>query len=287
MVAVLFFSTAGDVAIPGVPAGAGSPAHDNADIYKYDSAGNFSRVLDATAAGLPAATNLDALYYDAPNNTFYMSFSPDGGTAVPGVGTVQDEDVVQYNANTGVWSMYFDGSDVGLGGVTAEDVDAFTLLNGDVVVSTVGTAAVTGLAGTYPSQDLLRCSGGTRGANTTCTWSQYFDGSDVALTASGENIDDVTVFGNNVVLSTTGAYSVTGLSNAAASAGSDVIVCRGATTGTNTACTSFSRYFRGSTLGITNNIDAFHSTQDPTSIVVASAASATPTSKPPKAKGRH
>jgi hypothetical protein len=110
----------------------------------------------------------------------------------------------------------------------------------------------------------------------------------VALTTSTENIDDVTVFGNNVVLSTTGAYAVAGLSNAAASAGSDVIVCRNYTMVAGlTSCGSFSRYFRGSTLGITNNIDAFHSTQDPTSIVVASAASATPTSKPPKAKGRH
>ncbi len=286
VVALLLFSTAGDTAIPGV-----SGPYDNADIYKYDSAGNFSRVFDATAAGLPATANIDALYYvPPPLNTFYMSFSPTS-TVVPNVGTVQDEDIVQYNANTGQWSMYFDGTNVGLGDASAEDVDAFTLLdNGDVIISTVGTASVLvgSVATSFPRQDLLRCSGGTRWPSaTTCTWSQYLDGSDagVGLSTTNENVDDVTVFGNNIVLSTIGPYAVPGLSNAAASAGSDVIVCRGATTGTASSCASYSKYFNGAALGITDNIDAFHSTQDPATIVVARAASSTSTSL--KSKGRH
>jgi hypothetical protein len=49
---------------------------------------------------------------------------------VPGIGTVQDEDVVYYNAGT--WSVYFDGTAVGLtsnNNTTASnlDIDAFDL----------------------------------------------------------------------------------------------------------------------------------------------------------------
>lgn len=276
IVALLYFSTQGDAAIPGVAA-----PYDDADIYKYDSAGNYSRIFDASAVGLAATANIDALYMPDPN-TIYMSFTTDAGTAVPGiVGVVQDEDIVRYNAAANTWTLYFDGSDVGMGGAsgpgtTGEDVDAFAILpNGDVVVSPFGNANVTGVAETFVSQDLLLCSGGTRGANTTCTWSQYFDGSDVALTVAAENVDDVTIYGSNILLSTTGNFSVTGLSGQNV----DVFVCQSATVGANTACGGFSLYFDGSAHGLTNtatnNIDAFQSTQDPATIVAASAAART------------
>ncbi|MGH6882888.1 MAG: hypothetical protein ACREFM_18345, partial [Hypericibacter sp.] len=275
VIALLYFSTLGDAAIPGV-----AGPYDDADIYKYDSAGNYSRIFDASAVGLAATANIDALYMPDPN-TIYMSFSTDAGTTVPGVGVVQDEDIVRYNAAANTWTLYFDGSDVGMGGangpgVTGEDVDAFAILpNGDVIVSPLGSANVTGLAGTFVSQDLLLCSGGTRGDITNCTWSQYFDGSDVGLTVASENIDDVTIYGSNILLSTTGNFSVAGLSGQMV----DVFVCQSATVGVNTACGGFSLYFDGSAHGITNtainNIDAFQSTQDPATIVTAAARTST------------
>ena len=52
---------------------------------------------------------------------FYLSFSA-ATTTVPGVGTVQDEDVVYHNAGT--WSVYFDGTAHGLSAAN-HDVDAF------------------------------------------------------------------------------------------------------------------------------------------------------------------
>ena len=49
--------------------------------------------------------------YDRVDNThFYVSF--EANTTLPGLGTVQDEDVVYYN--NGVWSVYFDGTARGL-----------------------------------------------------------------------------------------------------------------------------------------------------------------------------
>ncbi|HLF26307.1 MAG TPA: multicopper oxidase domain-containing protein [Anaerolineae bacterium] len=106
----VYFSTFGNTNPPGV----GGTA-DDADIYLWNGAA-FSRVFDVTIAG-----NVDGLdVVDATH--FYLSFV-DNAT-VPGLGTVQDEDVVYYNAGT--WSVYFDGTARGL---TAgnQDVDAFDI----------------------------------------------------------------------------------------------------------------------------------------------------------------
>ena len=52
----------------------------------------------------------------------YLSYGVD--TTVPGLGAVADEDVVFLNGAT--WSMYFDGSIVGMTDANL-DVDAFDL----------------------------------------------------------------------------------------------------------------------------------------------------------------
>ncbi|MCL4868755.1 MAG: hypothetical protein KJ063_07300 [Anaerolineae bacterium] len=47
--------------------------------------------------------------------------------------TCNNEDIVAYDPAAGTWSLYFDGSDVGVADVT---VDAFALLaNGDILLS--------------------------------------------------------------------------------------------------------------------------------------------------------
>jgi hypothetical protein len=243
--ALLFFSTALDTAVPGV---SGTP--DDADIYSWDGL-NFARAFDATALGLPDGASLDAVVV-VDSDTFYMSFSNNGGVTVPGgVGTVQDEDIVRYDA--GVWSLYFDGSDVGLSDSNAEDVDAFEILpDGRVVVSTSGNPTIPSVTTPAPQdEDLFRCDG-TFGPTTTCTWSYYFDGSDVTLTAGGENVDGVAVSGSNLYLTTQGGFSVTGLSGG----GEDVFICNSATTGAASGCMSFSMYFDGSANDITDNLDA-------------------------------
>ncbi len=52
----------------------------------------------------------------------YLSYVTD--TTVPGLGAVQDEDVVYYNAGT--WSVYFDGTSRLLT-ANGADIDAFDL----------------------------------------------------------------------------------------------------------------------------------------------------------------
>jgi hypothetical protein len=238
---LLYFSTAGNFPVPGV-----TGPYDDADIYSWNGT-SFTRVFDGSVAGLPGNADIDALVV-VDTDTFYMSFNATG-TTVPTLGNVQDEDVVLYDAGT--WSLYFDGSDVGLSNSGNEDVDAFDILtDGSIVISTVGAANVPGV-GNFNDEDLVRCVG-TFGSVTTCTWSVYFDGSDVALTAGSEDVDGVSVSGGNIYLSTLGNFSVSGLTGQ----GVDVFSCNSPTTGTATACTSFSMYFDGSVYGITNNLDA-------------------------------
>lgn len=110
----LYFSTVGNTNPPGVTGTA-----DDADVYRWDGTA-FSRVVDATAIGLPAATNVDGLVWQDATHQ-YWSFAPDT-TTFPGLGNVQDEDVVHRSGT--VWAVYFDGTAHGLGTSGNLDVDA-------------------------------------------------------------------------------------------------------------------------------------------------------------------
>ncbi len=101
----LYFSTLGNASIPGVST-AGNAA-DDADIYSVNtSTFAYSKVWDATSNGLPSGANVDG-YVRVDSSHFYLSFSSTT-TNVPGLGNVQDEDVVFDNA--GSWSVFFDGT---------------------------------------------------------------------------------------------------------------------------------------------------------------------------------
>ena len=235
----LYFSTAANTAVPGV-----AGPYDDADIYAWNGV-TFSRVFDASAAGVPAGANVDG--FQIVGNEVYVSFNTD--VTIPGLGTVRRQDIVVYNSTAGVWWMFFDGSDVSLG---AANVDAFELVPGGVVISTAAEVSVTGLSGSYKREDLLLCTLTSSGPNTACTWSWYFDGSDVGLSEASENVDGVSLAGGNIYFSTTGSFAVPGLSGS----GGDVFVCNSPVLGANSACGSFSLYFNGVAAGLSGNIDA-------------------------------
>ena len=111
----LYFSTAGSSNPPGVTGSA-----DDADIYSWDGTA-YARVLDASAIGIPAAANVDGyVRVDATHD--YLSFAAD--TTLPGLGAVQDEDVVHRSGTS--WNTYFDGTAHGLTSANL-DVDAFDI----------------------------------------------------------------------------------------------------------------------------------------------------------------
>ncbi|MEJ2747695.1 MAG: hypothetical protein P8183_07265, partial [Anaerolineae bacterium] len=154
-VASLNFSTSGNSSIPDVA----SP-YDNADIYNWDGT-TYSRVWDANAGGasaLPGNANIDGLVMVDANH-FYLSFAR-GNTAVPTLGNVQDEDVVEYN--NGTWSLYFDGTALGLNASNGQDLDAIDIVGGVMYFSTVGggsNGSIPGVAAPYDDGDIYAWDG--------------------------------------------------------------------------------------------------------------------------------
>ena len=112
--------------------------------------------------------------------------------------------------------MYFviDGSDVGLDS-GSEDIDGLWIhSSGAIVISTSGTASPTGISPQAP-QDAIALLTTTFGAFTTGVWFPLFDGSDVGLSAAGENIDALDVdFAARLLFSTTGNWAAGGASGA-------------------------------------------------------------------------
>jgi len=173
----------------------------------------------------------------------WVSFTT--STSVPGVGTVEDEDIVAYNVSSGTWSLVFDGSDVGLGGLIVDAVGV--LPSGDILLSFTAAATISGIS--TDDSDILQFTPTSLGATTAGTFSMYFDGSDVGLTTDNEDIDAITLTSSGqLVISTLGAFSVTGISGA----DEDLIQFNATSLGTNTAGT-WSWYFDGSDVGLSTN----------------------------------
>ena len=126
---------------------------------------------------------------------------------------LDDSDIIKFDKNLdGTYSseIYFDGSDVGLtsGG---EDVDAFSLLpNGDLLLSTRGSFSVNGASGR--DEDIIKFSPTSLGSTTRGSWDIYVDGSDVGLSNNSEDIDALGLKDGELYFSTTGNFSVSGVS---------------------------------------------------------------------------
>jgi hypothetical protein len=176
------------------------------------------------------------------------------------------------------YGLYLDGSDIGLT-LASEDIDAFALLpDRSIVLSTLGSFSVrttyrtagrgSGSTLTGSGEDLLRFRPISLGDNTTGTWSMYFDGSDVGLGGSNENIDAVAVLRDGrILISTVGAVSVPGASGE----DEDLLAFRPRRLGTNTAG-QWAVYFDGSDLGLASS-----SEEDIDALFVREASGSNPT----------
>jgi hypothetical protein len=171
---LLELSTAGLANPPGV---SGTP--DDADTYAWDGTG-FRRVVDASAPpyGLASSADLDGFDRLDPDR-FYASFSAD--TPVPGLGTVQDEDVVRYDHGT--WTMFFDGTSRRLTSA-AQDLDAISVIGSTLYFSTEGLANPPGVGGTADDADLYSWNG--------TSFSRVWDATSRGL-GTGANVDGVVV----------------------------------------------------------------------------------------------
>jgi len=175
--------------------------------------------------------------------TLWMTFA-DSAT-VPGVGTVANEDIVAYNMGTGVWSLIFDGSDVGL---SAFAIDALQLLSdGRILLSFTAAGTIGGIS--TDDSDVLQFTPTSLGSTTAGTWAMLFDGSDVGLTTDNEDVDAIGVTSDGrLVISMLGTFSISGV----AGEDEDIAVFNATSFGTVTAGT-FQMYFDGSDVGLSTS----------------------------------
>ena len=234
----------------------GGVAFADDDILQLNGS-TWSLYFDGSDVGLSSADVLALYSLDA--DSLLMSFNT--SITLSGI-AFTPTDIARFDASSlgsttaGTFSMYFNGADVGLS-ASSENIDALEVLqDGKLLISTTGSPVVTGVSGAA-DEDILQFTPATLGTNTTGTWALYFDGSDVGLDASSEDIDalDIDASGN-IYLSTTGLFSVIGVSGD----DEDVFVCAPSLLGSVTACNFFSAlFFDGSTWGqAANDLDAFN-----------------------------
>jgi len=232
---------------------AGGVSFADEDILTFNTAsGVWAMFFDGSDVGVGGA-DLDAFDLQS-DGSLLLSF--ENSLTITGVGTAQDEDIVRFtptstgSTTAGSFAMVFDGSDVGLADSSNEDVDAFALLaDGRLVVSTLGSFAVTGASG--GDEDLIAFTPTSLGSTTSGTWALYFDGSDVGLNDSNsEDVNGTWISPSGpIYLTTVGAFAVTGVSGD----GSDIFICTPSSLGNTTACT-FSAYWDGSTHGFSAEV---------------------------------
>ncbi|MDQ3248168.1 MAG: hypothetical protein M3Q45_03055 [Chloroflexota bacterium] len=230
--------------------------YKNEDIVAFEpSSGQFSIFFDGSACGLADANLDDFEILDTGNLLFTLR----AGFTIPGLGEVDDADVIEYTpdgAGCGTFAFYLVGADVGLT-KGAEDIDALGIAaDGNLLISTIGTANVPGGAGeiTVKDQDLVKFD------PATGTWSLYFDGSDVELTDSSEDIRSVSVdrggdeAGNqNLFLTLSGDFDVES-ANEDEGDKNDVEGCTPLGLGESTECFFF-ELFDGEEVNAENQLD--------------------------------
>ena len=231
---------------------ADSVTYQPEDIVRIEIENNrASLFFDGSLYGITTDLNGFAI---RPNGNILMSFSD--ALSINDIGVIDDSDIVEFDPTTAIFTLYFDGSDVGLSAV-GENIDAIALTaTGDLIISTISRHKVARIRG--EDEDLLRFSATSLGANTRGTFSRLFDGSAVNL--HNNNSEDVgaasyDVTTSELYLSAYGDYAVNGVSGSSA----DIITCAPPASASDAQCI-FSLYWRGSEHGFADNnpIDGLH-----------------------------
>ncbi|MGD1703440.1 carboxypeptidase-like regulatory domain-containing protein, partial [Dapis sp. BLCC M229] len=183
------------------------------DIVEYNLADqSFTKFFDGSDVGIDHF-NIDA-FEVISDNEILLSFK--SAQDIGGI-HVDDSDIVKFTATSlgentaGSFDLYFDGSDVGLS-KGSENIDGLSVdpVTGDLLISTQGNVKVPGV--NSKDEDILRFKPDSLGSHTSGSWSVEFDGSDVGLSDNSEDVDAIGLKGEQILLSTTGNFSVTGLS---------------------------------------------------------------------------
>ena len=106
---------------------------------------------------------------------------------LPGGLTVENEDIVAFDGTD--FSLFFDGSDVGLAGT---NVDSFGVIAAnEILLSFSSPETIPGITGTVEDSDIVKFTATQLGDTTSGTFELFFRGSDVGLSPTSEDIDAI------------------------------------------------------------------------------------------------
>lgn len=236
----------------------GSGANVN---HTFTSSGSYTVTLTVSDGSLSDSDSTSVSISDPTGGPLLYLVSKSTNT-IPGIGSMRNEDVWTWNPSTGDYSLYFDGSDVGLGSAALDGLHVEP--NGDILISLTAAFSVPGLSGgpsgnSTDDSDIVRFVPATTGNSTSGAFEFIFDGSDVGMTTNGEDVDSISVNGaGQLVLSSTGTTNANGISS---NRDEDLMTFAATSLGSTTAG-SFTRYFDGSDEGLggagADDVDAFH-----------------------------
>lgn len=242
---LIYVSLAGNGVVGGISAEAG-------DILGfYTGTSSWFSYFDSAAAPVDGS-NIDA--FTTFNNKLIMSF--DTTISLPGAGVVEPSDLVLYRPQQQRFKLILDGSDVGLTSAD-EHIDAVTIINGRLAVSTSGPFEVPGLSG--EDEDFIALTNATLGPNTSGTWSLYFDGS-VSGLGNDDNGDLVGVGYdrpmNALYFTITGTYDL----NSTLLTPTDIYRCQLTGSGASRQCDNSvsSLYWQGAAFELATPIDGLN-----------------------------
>ncbi|MEZ4518212.1 MAG: DUF4976 domain-containing protein [Chloroflexota bacterium] len=159
-----------------------------------------------------------------------------------------DEDILAYDTTTGVWSMYFDGSEFGLG---SSDINAFHQMDDGSLLFSLDRPVTLDNLGRVDDSDILRYVPASSDGLNPAYLEWYFDGSAVGLTTAAEDIDAIAVLEDGrLVVSPIADGARVPINDAVTRVRDEDLIAFTGETGANTTGT-WELFFDGSDIGLT------------------------------------
>lgn len=147
-------------------------------------------------------------------------------------------DILAYDIDSSAWSLYFDGSDVGL----ARNVNNFAFQEDGNILLTLALPQWVAGVGLVQPHDILLFRPTALGPQTAGALEMYMDGSDVGLTTPAEHLDALGVERVSLLTSILGNGQLAGFSQQLAARNDDILITYLWTTGWQTE--GFSQRYR-------------------------------------------
>ncbi len=225
----------------------------NLPVGTYNVDASFASVVQVDGGTLdltddryePTSASGSITVEERPDVILYMSSSHGG--SISGI-DFETQDILAYNITTDEWSLFFDGSDVGL---FFKDIDAFAILDDGSLLLSLETPTNIDDFDSVDDSDILRFVPTSLGEETAGTYEWYFVGADVGLTKGEENIDGLTVLADGrLLISTAGDALVNGTDVR----DEDMLIFTPTSLGTSTSG-QWDFFFDGSDIGLTRNTE--------------------------------